>query len=119
MLTDSSACAEGTARSICPVINRSLPDVWKAVWTLVTRPAHLAIAARRYENVAKVHVERFMPLYLQLFSWLADVVPAIALQALLLWSTGCATASVIGVPYRSAGMPEAQKRQMHLASQNA
>ena len=45
----------------------------KAVWTLVTRPPHLAIAARPDEDVAKVYVELFMPLFLQLVSKQTDV----------------------------------------------
>ncbi len=47
----------------------------KAVWTLVTRPPDLAIAARPDENIAKVHVEFFMPLFLQVISKQADVGP--------------------------------------------
>jgi len=44
-----------------------------AVWTLGTRPPDLAIAARPDENVAKVHVELFVPLFLQLISKQAGV----------------------------------------------
>jgi len=46
-----------------------------AVWTLGTRPPDLAIAARPDENVAKVHVELFVPLFLQLISKQAGVEP--------------------------------------------
>ena len=58
--------------------------MWKAVRTLVTRPPDLAIAARPNDNVAKVHVELCMPLFLQLASKQAGVGPAIKLLALLL-----------------------------------
>ncbi len=47
----------------------------KAIWTLVTQPPDLAIAARPDENVAKVHVEPIMPLFLQLVSKQADLGP--------------------------------------------
>ncbi len=72
-----------------------------AVWTLGTRPPDLAIAAGPDENVAQVHVELFMPLFLQLVSKQADVGPAIKLPALLLWHTVSATANAIGLPCRS------------------
>ena len=45
------------------------------MWTLVTQPPDLAIAGRPDDNVAKVHVEPFMPLFLQLVSKQADVGP--------------------------------------------
>ncbi len=47
----------------------------KAIWTLVTPPPDLATAARPDEKVAKVHVQLFMPLFLQLVSKQADVGP--------------------------------------------
>ena len=85
MLTNGDPRAERTAPSIRPVENGSLPDVWKAVWTLVTRPPDLALAARPDENVVDVHVELVMPLFLQLVSKQAGIVPLIKLLALLLW----------------------------------
>ena len=59
--------------------------------------------------MAKVSVELFMPLFLQLVSKQADVGPAIKLRALLLWRTVHATANAIGMPCRSACMREAFK----------
>ena len=56
-----------------PVLDSSLPDVWKAVWTLITQPPDLARAARPDKNVAKVPVEAVMPLLLQLVSKQAEV----------------------------------------------
>jgi len=70
---------------------------------LVTRPPDLAIAARRDERVAKVHVELVMPLFLQLVSEQAGVGPLIKLLALMLRHTVSATANVIGMPCRSDG----------------
>ncbi len=99
MLTNDCARAERTARPIRPVLNSSLPDVWKAVRTLVTRPPDLAIAARPDDSVAKVHVELFMPLFLQLFSKQAGIGPLVKLLALLLWHTDTAT---VGMACRSA-----------------
>ncbi len=75
-----------------------------AVWTLVTRPSDLALAARPEENVAQVHVELFMPLFLQLISKQAGVGPLIKLLALLLWQTVRATGNSIGMACRSACM---------------
>ncbi len=97
-----------------PLHNSSLPDVSKAVW--VTRPPDLANAARPDENVAKVHVELFMPLFLQLVSQQADVGSAIKLQALVLWQTISVAFYAIGLPCRSACMRE---RQAHLTIQTA
>ncbi len=57
--------------------------MWKADWTLITPPPHLAIAARPDENVAKVHVQLFMPLFLQLFSKQAAVGPNLTMLLLL------------------------------------
>ena len=57
----------------------------KAIWTLVTQPPDLATAVRLDQNMAKVSVQLFMPLSLQLFRKKADVRPAIKLRALLLW----------------------------------
>ncbi len=74
----------------------------KAIWTLVTGPPDLAIAARPDENVAQVHVDLFMPLVLQLVSKQADVGSSIKLKALLLWHIVSATAVVTGMPCRSA-----------------
>ena len=39
--------------------------MWKAIWTLVTRPPDLTMAGRPDENVAKVHIQLFMPLFLR------------------------------------------------------
>ena len=72
--------------------------MWKAVWTLVTRPPDLAFAARPDENVAQVHVEPVMPLCLQLVSKQAGIGPLIKLLALLLRHTFSVTANVISVP---------------------
>ncbi len=69
---------------MCPIQYSSLPDMRKAIWTLVTRPPDLASAARPDENVAQVHVKLFMPLFLQLVSEQAGVGPVIKLWALLL-----------------------------------
>ncbi len=54
------------------------------VLSLVTRPPDLAMAARPDENVAKVHVEPVMPLFLQLVSKQAGIGPLVKLLALLL-----------------------------------
>ena len=66
----------------------------KALWTLVTRPPDLAIAARPDENVAKEHVVPVMPLFLQLVSKQADVGPKLFtllfLQLLLAYSVSAA-----------------------------
>ena len=66
----------------------------KALWTLVTRPPDLAIAARPDENVAKEHVVPVMPLFLQLVSKQADVGPKLFtllfLQLLLAHSVSAA-----------------------------
>jgi hypothetical protein len=94
MLTNGYAWAERTAPSIRPIENSSLPDVWKALWTMVTWPPDLAVAARPDENVAKVHVELFMPLFLQLVSKQADVernlFTLLFLQLLLAYSVSAA-----------------------------
>ena len=90
-----------------PASNSHLPDVWKAIWTLVTRPLDLAIAARRDENVAKVHVELFVPLFLQLISKQAGIGP---LQALLLRLAVIATADSIGMACKSACMRDFKSR---------
>ena len=57
----------------------------KAIWTLVTEPPDLATAVRLDQNMAKVSVQLFMPLSLQLSRKKADVRPAIKLRGLLLW----------------------------------
>jgi len=85
-----------------PIQNCGLPDVRKAIWTLATRPPDLAIAAGPDENVAKVHVELVMPLFLQLVSKQADVGPAIKLWSFLLWRTVSAFAHATYMPCRSA-----------------
>jgi len=84
--------------------------VRKAIWTLVTQPPDLAIAARPDDNVAQAHIQLFMPLFLQLVSKQADVRPVIRLQALLLWYNVSATANAISVPCRSACMRGATER---------
>ena len=84
-----------------PMHNSSLPDVWKALWTLVARPPDLAIAARPDENVAKVHVEPVMPLLLQLVSKQASIGPLVKLLALALWHTVRASGHATSVPGRS------------------
>ncbi len=47
----------------------------KAIWTLVTQPPDLAIAARPDENIAEGRVVPVMPLFLLLVSKQADVGP--------------------------------------------
>ena len=87
-----------------PMHSSSLPDVWKALWTLVARPPDLAIAARPDENVAKVHVEPVMPLLLQLVSKQASIGPLVKLLALLLRHTFSMTVASIGMACRSVCM---------------
>ena len=84
-----------------PAVHTSLPNVWKAVWALVTRPPHLAPAVRLDQNMTKMSVQLFMTLSLQLLRKQADLGPAVKLGALLLFS---ATANAIGMPCRSACM---------------
>ena len=60
------------------------------------------MAGRLDENVAKVHIQLFMPLFLQLVSKQAGIGTLVKLLALLLWHTVSATAIVIGMPCRSA-----------------
>ena len=79
---------------------------------MVTRPPDLAIAARPDENVAKVHVEFFVPLFLQLISKQAGIW---ALQALLLRLAVIATADsiygYIGMACKSACMRDFKSRR--------
>jgi len=49
------------------------------------------------QNMAKVSVQFFMPLILQLFSKQAGIRPPIKLLALLLWHTVSATVNSIGM----------------------
>ena len=49
-----------------PMFHSGLPNMWKTVWALITRPPDLAIAARLNVDVAKVHVALYMPLGLPL-----------------------------------------------------
>ncbi len=67
-----------------PFVHTGFPNMWKTLWALITRPPDLAVAGRPDENVAKVHVKIFMPLFLQLVSEQAGVWPAIKRRALLL-----------------------------------
>ncbi len=76
----------------------------KAVWTLVTRPPDLAIAARRNENVAQVHVEPVMPLFLQLVGKHSGIGTLAKLLALLLWHTVTAIVNSKGMACKSAYM---------------
>ena len=76
----------------------------KAIWTLVTQPPDLATAVRLDQNMAKVSVQLFMPLSLQLSRKKADVRPAIKLRALLLWRSVDVTVDRIGMACRSACM---------------
>ena len=55
----------------------------KAIWTLVTQPTDLAIAARPDENIAKELVVPVLPLFLQLVSKQADVGPNLTMLLLL------------------------------------
>ena len=87
-----------------PAEHGSLPDVWKAVWALVTRPPHLAVAVRLDQNMTKVSIELLMPLSLQLFSKQTDVGPLVELRSLLLWQTVSTTVYATDMPCRSACM---------------
>ena len=92
------------------------PNMRKTVWTLLTQPPDLAIAARPDENVAQVLVEPVMPLFLQLISKQAGIRTVVKLLALLLRHTVSATANVTGMPCRSA---KSIQRQTYLANQTA
>jgi len=77
--------------------------VRKAIWTLITWPPHLATAARLDDNIAKVGVELFMPLSLQLFWKQADVGPKLdMLLALLLWFAISAATDATSMPCNTA-----------------
>jgi len=104
MLTNGYAWAERTALSVRPVVDSSLPDMRKAIWALITGPPHLTMAVRLDHNVANMHVELFMPLFLQLASKQAGV--GLSLPAVLLWHTVSATFNSIGMPCTSACMRE-------------
>jgi hypothetical protein len=93
-----------TACPLGPALDSSLPDVRKAIWTLVTPPPDLAIAARPDEHAAKVHVELFMPLFLQLVSKEAGSGPLGKLLALALWNTVSASGHATCLPCRLACM---------------
>jgi len=79
--------------------------MWKALWALITRPPDLAVAVGRHQKMAKVFVQLFMPLFLQLFCKQAGVgANPILLLVLLLWYTVTAATNAICMACRSACM---------------
>lgn len=77
--------APGTS---CPAVDRGLPRVWVASWTLLTLPPNFHIAERFDNNVAKVEVLSMIPLPLQPWVEAADDWTLLLLLRLLLHCGG-------------------------------
>ena len=58
---------------MAPFAHKSFPNMWKALWALITQPPDFAVAVRLDQNMAKVFVELLMPQSLQVFNKPADV----------------------------------------------
>ena len=72
---------------------------------MITRPCWQAtrpIAGRPDDNVAQVHVELCMPLFLQVVCKQAGIGPVVELLILLQWHTVSDSADAIGMPCTSA-----------------
>ncbi len=84
------------------MVHSGLPNMWKTLWALITRPPDLAVAVWLDVDVAMVHVALYMPLFLQLFSKQAGVGPNLfRLLFVHLLHAVIAVADVRGIPCRS------------------